>query len=70
MQKAFFGTPDDGVSTTSHPLPPISIPERIGAMILVGTSVIVGLYPQLLLRVITPALHSPLFDGLWKGSGR
>jgi NADH-quinone oxidoreductase subunit M len=70
MQKAFFGTPDHGVSTTSHPLPPISIPERIGAMILLGASVIVGLYPQLLLRVITPALHSRLFDGLWKGSGR
>jgi NADH-quinone oxidoreductase subunit M len=70
MQKAFFGAPDHGAFTTSHPLPPISSPERIGAMILLGASIVVGLYPQLLLRVITPALRSSLFDGLWKGSGR
>jgi NADH-quinone oxidoreductase subunit M len=71
MQKAFFGAPDHGSATnTATPLPAISIPERIGAMILVVTSAIIGLYPQLLLRVIAPALHSPLFDGLWKGSGR
>ena len=70
MQKAFFGAPDSSASTTAPQLAAISIPERIGAVILVGTSVAIGLYPQLLLRVIVPALHSPLFDGLWKGSGR
>jgi NADH-quinone oxidoreductase subunit M len=70
MQKAFFGAPSHGASTAAAPLPPISLPERIGTMILLGASVIIGLYPQLLLRVIVPALHSPLFDGLWKGSGR
>jgi NADH-quinone oxidoreductase subunit M len=67
MQKAFFGAPDDFTVTTVVSLPPISAPERIGAILLIGTSVIVGLYPQVLLRVIIPALHSPLFDGLWKG---
>jgi NADH-quinone oxidoreductase subunit M len=70
MQKAFFGAPDDSALTTAPPLPAISIPERIGAVILIGTSVAIGLYPQLLLRIIVPALHSPLFDSLWKGSGR
>jgi NADH-quinone oxidoreductase subunit M len=70
MQKAFFGAPSHGASAAAAPLPPISLPERIGAMILLGASVIIGLYPQLLLRVIVPALHSPLFDGLWKGGGR
>jgi NADH-quinone oxidoreductase subunit M len=70
MQKAFFGAPDDSALTTAPPLPAISIPERIGAVILIGTSVAIGLYPQLLLRIILPALHSSLFDGLWKGSGR
>ena len=71
MQKAFFGSPDQGSTTgDTGPLQPISMPERIGAIILVGTSVAVGLYPQLLLRVIVPALHTPVFDGLWKGSGR
>lgn len=70
MQKAFFGAADHGAIVTASPLPPISIPERIGAALLLGVSITIGLYPQLLLRVIVPALHSPLFDGLWKGSGR
>ena len=51
-----------------HPLPPISLPERLGAIILIGASVLVGVYPQLLLNIIVPALNSPLFDGLRKGS--
>ncbi len=67
MQKAFLGTSDQNAHTTSAPLSAISIPERLGATILIGTSILIGLYPQLLLRVIIPALHSPLFDGLWKG---
>jgi NADH-quinone oxidoreductase subunit M len=37
-------------------------------MILFGASVLIGLYPQVLLNVIVPALNSPLFEGLRKGS--
>jgi NADH-quinone oxidoreductase subunit M len=71
MQQAFFGTSDPQYAlTTPPPLPAITIPERIGAAILISTSVLIGLYPQLLLRIIVPALRSPLFDNLWKGSGR
>jgi NADH-quinone oxidoreductase subunit M len=67
MQKAFFG--DARIEAEPHePMPPISLPERLGAIILIGTSVLVGLYPQVLLNVIVPALSSPLFDGLRKGS--
>jgi NADH-quinone oxidoreductase subunit M len=65
MQKAFFG---DGESGSPHPLPPISVPERIGAIMLIAVSLVIGLYPQLLLNLIVPALNSPLFDGLRKGS--
>jgi NADH-quinone oxidoreductase subunit M len=65
MQKAFFAEP--GVASAHEPFVPISIPERLGAIILIGTSVAVGLYPQMLLKVITPALNSPLFEGLRKG---
>jgi NADH-quinone oxidoreductase subunit M len=68
MQKAFFGASDHNAAIPS--LPAISTPERLGAIMLIAASVVIGLYPQLLLRVIVPALHSPLFDGLWKGSGR
>jgi NADH-quinone oxidoreductase subunit M len=70
MQKAFFGAPGRIAITTASPLPAISIPERIGAIILIASSIVVGLYPQVLLRVIVPALHSPLFEGLLKGGGR
>ena len=65
MQKAFIG---EFESESVHPLPPISIPERIGAVMLVGASLTIGLYPQLILNQIIPALNSPLFDGLRKGS--
>jgi NADH-quinone oxidoreductase subunit M len=64
MQKAFFG---EAIHGGEHALPPISIPERIGAVVLIGVSLIVGLYPQLILNLIIPALNSPLFDGLRKG---
>jgi NADH-quinone oxidoreductase subunit M len=68
MQKAFFADSRGEPAPPEHPLPPISLPERLGAIILIGASVLVGVYPQLLLNIIVPALNSPLFDGLRKGS--
>jgi NADH-quinone oxidoreductase subunit M len=68
MQKAFFAESRSEPTPPEHPLPPISLPERLGAVILIGASVTVGIYPQLLLNIIVPALNSPLFDGLRKGS--
>jgi NADH-quinone oxidoreductase subunit M len=65
MQKAFIGEAESG--SVNHSLPPISLPERIGACILILASLTVGLYPQFLLNLIIPALNSPLFDGLRKG---
>ncbi len=70
MQKAFFGTSNRETESPASELPAITIPEQMGAVILIGTSVVIGLYPQVLLRVIVPALRSPLFDGLWRGSSR
>ena len=46
---------------------PVSIPERAGAFLLLGTTILIGLWPGLLLDLITPTLHSPLFQPLWKG---
>jgi NADH-quinone oxidoreductase subunit M len=68
MQKAFFSESRSEAHPPHHPLPPISIPERVGAIILIAASVLVGIYPQMLLNVIIPALNSPLFEGLRKGS--
>jgi NADH-quinone oxidoreductase subunit M len=68
MQNAFFAEGRGEPIPPDHPLPPISLPERLGAIILIGTSVLIGIYPQLLLNIIVPALNSPMFEGLRKGS--
>jgi NADH-quinone oxidoreductase subunit M len=68
MQKAFFAEANNESTPLQPPLSPISFPERLGAIILIGASVVVGLYPQLLLNVIRPALNSPLFENLRKGN--
>lgn len=78
LQKAFFG--DHDVARTAAAagvgnggghvvVPPISTPERIGALILMVTSLVIGLYPRLLLDLIGPSFDSVLFDGLRKGGG-
>ena len=55
-----------GPAASAHAgaLPPISMAERAGAVILLGAALAVGLYPRLLLDLIVPSFHSPLFDGL------
>jgi NADH-quinone oxidoreductase subunit M len=70
MQKAFFTESHAEIDACPHhdPLLPISMPERLGAIILIGASILVGIYPQMLLNIIMPALNSPLFEGLRKGS--
>jgi NADH-quinone oxidoreductase subunit M len=69
MQKAFFGeAPAD--ANPPQKLEPISIPERIGAAILIGASLVIGLYPHLLLRIIVPSFESPLFQWLRTGGAQ
>jgi NADH-quinone oxidoreductase subunit M len=69
--KAFFAESDDipvpSPSHDSHPLPPITLPERIGAGILLVSTVLIGLYPSLLTDLIIPAVKSPLFSHMVKG---
>jgi NADH-quinone oxidoreductase subunit M len=75
LQKAFFGeTTEEGSASSNRPqlevkLEPISVPERIGAVFLIGATLAIGLYPRLLLDLIAPSLNSPLFDGLRKAGG-
>jgi NADH-quinone oxidoreductase subunit M len=66
MQKAFIGEAEG--TSVDHSLPPISIPERVGTLVLIGASLVIGLYPQLLLKLVIPALNSPLFSNLRKES--
>jgi NADH-quinone oxidoreductase subunit M len=67
--KVFFDEPGEGGEAAEHPLPPISLPEKIGAIILISITTVIGLYPKLLLDLIGPSFDSPLFDGLRKGGG-
>jgi len=81
LQKAFFGETEFPENRTSalqpmkagnggghaeSELEPITVPERVGAVILVATTLVIGLWPRLLLDVIVPSLSSPLFEGLRK----
>ena len=52
-----------------HPLEPITVPERLGAALLIFCTVVVGLHPRLLLDIIVPSFKSPLFKGLREVAG-
>jgi NADH-quinone oxidoreductase subunit M len=65
--KTFFGEKQTTAQAAAIHIEPISIPERVGACLLLGTTVLIGLWPGLLLNLITPTLGSPLFQPLWQG---
>ncbi len=67
MQKAFFADHAPAAHADEHPLEPISLPERLAAVMLLATTLIIGLFPGLLLDWIRPAFDSPLFDRLLRG---
>jgi NADH-quinone oxidoreductase subunit M len=67
LQKAFFGDAPDSLARPAFE--PITIPERLATLLLLGTTVAVGLYPQFLLELILPALqpNAPLMGVLTRG---
>lgn len=70
LQKAFFREkPAPASPASGTALPPISVPERLGALLLLCASVVAGLYPRWLLDQIVPALDSDLFAMLRKAGG-
>ncbi len=75
--KAFFSDSTGSAEPGPHSngaehqdLQPITIPERIGAAILIAITLLIGLYPRLLLDLIVPALNSPLMSKVLKGGGQ
>ena len=73
MHKAFFGeaqaeSQDSAKSTReAHAeMEPITVPEKMGAVLLVITTLAIGLFPGILLKLINSSYSSPLFDGLKK----
>ena len=68
--KAFFGERESGAAGHHESCPPISLPEKCGAVLLLATTLAAGLFPQVLTNLILPALNSPLFRGLQTGAWR
>ena len=67
LQKAFFS---DDLPAISHDpraisvgvMNDITVPERIGAALLISATLVVGLFPGPLLDLIITSFGSPLFD--------
>lgn len=69
MQRAFFA--DDGEKVSSDAtLSLISLPEKIGTILLIASSLAIGIFPRVLLGYIATSLSSPLFAGLHLGGLR
>lgn len=66
MQQSFFGERKAEGKAAAPPLAPISVPERVGAVMLMATTTVIGLYPKLLLDLIGPSVATVL-EGLRKG---
>jgi NADH-quinone oxidoreductase subunit M len=66
LQKAFLGP---ATTVTPEDATPITTPEKLGAFLLLGTSLWVGLYPKLLLDWIDGGLGSPAFATMRKVLG-
>jgi len=62
MQRAFFSdTPAVDAQGVAIPIPeydPVTWPEIAGTILLAGTSLVIGIYPRLLLDVIAPAVQA------------
>ncbi len=72
IQLSFFGQTDIESDTTAHThlMAPVTWPERAGAFLLLGATLLIGLKPDLLLNWIVPSLQSPLLQAVWHGGVR
>ena len=71
IQVAFFGqTSATATAAPAHPYAPITWPEKTGAVLLLGATLLIGLKPDLLLDWIIPSLQSPLMKVLWHGGAQ
>lgn len=69
LQQAFYSGAPAADEAAPAALDPITWPERIGAVVLLAATLLIGLYPKLLLDLIVPSLNSPLMQHVQKGVG-
>src|ERR1051326_1172746 len=60
LKRSFFDV-DISAEQSAPELPPITIPEKLGAGLLMFATVAVGIYPKLLLDRIQPAVEAMRF---------
>jgi len=72
VQKAFYSDlpPLAHSDHDAHPMEPITVPERVGAVLLIAASLAIGLFPGLLMNWIDPCLKSPMFARLLNGGAQ
>ena len=62
--RVFWSSDFDSNKPLEPPLPGLTIQEKAGASLLIITSLVVGIYPRLLLDIIAPSLQSPFLKPL------
>lgn len=67
VRKSFYGEARRGGPGAVQALESITFPEKSGAAILVGSSVLVGVYPRILLDLILPSFNTPWMAALLQG---
>jgi NADH-quinone oxidoreductase subunit M len=67
LQATFFG---ERTTTPEQAVPAITLGERLGACLLLASTLVAGLYPRLLMDLILPSLNGPLFEQLRRGGWR
>lgn len=63
LYRAFFATRSEDPAP-AKPLPPLTKPELVAIVLLLATSLAIGLYPKPWVRMIDDGLRSPLFESL------
>ncbi|MCP5547934.1 MAG: NADH-quinone oxidoreductase subunit M [Akkermansiaceae bacterium] len=63
LYRAFFANRSEETKP-AKPLPPLTKPELIAIVLLLATSLAIGLYPKPWVRMIDEGLRSPLFESL------
>ena len=66
LQRTFYPSS----KPSAHTFDPITLPEKLGALMLMAATLFADLFPSMLLEPILRSFHSPLMHGLIEGAGK